>query len=61
MTNINCTQFRSPNKCVHQGAPRRLLGCAKCVLAAWPSSDPRVVVKCALQTPHVRVNPPKAP
>ena len=52
--NVNCTSFRHGGDCLHQAAPRRWFGPARCIV--WldemgTTSDPRQVrVKCALCT-----------
>jgi hypothetical protein len=60
-TSINCQSFKYPDKCLHQAAPRFIFGCADCVLTR-SNFDPRVNVKCNLQTPTPKPKaPPKAP
>jgi hypothetical protein len=55
--NVNCTSFRQGGDCLHQAAPRRWFGLARCIV--WldemgANTDPRQVrVKCALCTPQV--------
>ena len=57
LPNQNCTSFLN-GKCLHQAAPRRMLGTADCILN-WPNSDARVMIQCVLQTRHPRpMNPP---
>lgn len=58
--NHNCQMFRNYDECVHQAAPRRLFGVAKCVLS-YPSSDPRAIRGCALQVKHSRQMAPEVP
>lgn len=61
---VNCTSFRHGGDCLHQAAPRRWFGLARCIV--WldlvgpkPNPDPRhTPVKCALCTP---CKPPKPP
>lgn len=51
-----CTSFRQGGDCLHQAAPRRWFGPARCIV--WldemgANTDPRQVrTKCALCTPH---------
>lgn len=57
---INCTSFKD-GKCLHQAAPRALWGSASCIMERR-SDDPRVILGCALITPHqepTSVAPPK--
>lgn len=50
--NVNCTSFRHGD-CLHQAAPRRWFGPARCIVwLAEMGTDPRLRVKCALCTPH---------
>ena len=56
--NVNCTSFRPGGDCLHQAAPRRWFGPARCIV--WlgemrANTDPRQVrVKCALCAPHLQ-------
>ena len=53
---VNCTSYRHEGDCLHQAAPRRLFGPARCIVWLFESgakADPRQApVKCALCTPH---------
>lgn len=57
---VNCTSFCIRDTCLHQAAPRRLFGAAKCILVD-DYADPRVKMVCKLQTPVPRPNPPQKP
>lgn len=52
MSPIDC-KFFTKGRCVHQAAPRRLLGAAICILDV-PSSDPRVIRGCMLKMQYER-------
>lgn len=54
--NQNCVSYRH-GKCLHQAAPRKLLGSNSCILDSV-NSDPRVQTGCRLQVEHVRPKPP---
>lgn len=59
MNHVNCTSRRPHDgACLHQAAPRRLLGAAICILNA-PAADPRIPAGCALCTPYQK--PPGRP
>ena len=53
---VNCTSFRYGGDCLHQAAPRRLFGPARCIVWLDQMSLARDVrqlpVKCALCVPH---------
>ena len=54
----NCQSIEYPDLCTHQAAPRRLFGCAKCVLFDVPN-DLRIKMTCRLQQEVIRpVKPP---
>lgn len=53
MTNVNCTQYFN-GKCLHQAAPRRVMGAAKCILIHPVSTDFRVPPGCLLQQERSR-------
>ena len=61
--NVNCASFRHDGECLHQAAPRRWFGPARCIV--WldrmgRNVDPRPApVKCLLCVPLVRVPPVK--
>lgn len=56
--NVNCTSFQNPGNCLHQAAPRRWFGPARCIVwldEVGVDTDPRHVRRrCALCTPHVK-------
>ena len=58
--NQNCQMFNGYDECLHQAAPRRIFGIAKCVLC-YPSSDPRVIYGCNLQVKNTRPPAPGVP
>jgi len=56
--NVNCTSFRHGGICLHQAAPRRLFGPARCIVWLDQMSLARDVrlarVQCLLCTPYPR-------
>ncbi len=58
--NINCRMF-DRGKCLHQAAPRKLIGCASCILCNPNQNDPRVPRVCTLQVPYDRPECPPIP
>jgi hypothetical protein len=63
--NVNCESFRSGGDCLHQAAPRRLFGAARCIV--WQNyghkpKDPRLgEIKCVLCVKTNRPPPPGQP
>ena len=58
---VDCICFKGDGYCLHQAAPRRLFGAARCILEN-PTDDPRVLKGCALQVRRARPKgPPPAP
>ena len=56
MISVNCTSFRQGGDCLHQAAPRRWFGVARCIVwlqLATHAADPREPQGCRLCTPHV--------
>ena len=48
---INCISYAHTGKCLHQAAPRRMLGAARCILwtqSVARSTDPREPTGCRL-------------
>lgn len=59
MTNIDCHSYAHHGRCLHQAAPRRLFGCARCILWLGEQGlnpDPRPELRCKLQ---VKFQPPR--
>ena len=54
--NVNCIRFRNGGDCLHQAAPRRWFGPARCIV--WldqmgANTDPRILrTRCALCVAH---------
>lgn len=54
----DCTSYGFAGVCLHQAAPRRLFGAARCIeVQAEP--DPRRIRGCALRTPCQKPDPPQ--